>query len=91
MTFISFMTKIQIPNEQDKIIDHFSPLKDTSNLLPRRILKFNIKADPNLYGNVPTEFREDVVGTHGLFLRFDFIQIMDWPDNNPKENKCLKI
>ena len=42
------------PDKRDDSIDCIPPLKDTSNLSPRQILKFNIKADPNLYGNVPT-------------------------------------
>ena len=53
MTFISYMTKLQLP-KQDNSSNCFPPLKDTSNLSPRRNLKFNIKADPNLYGDVPT-------------------------------------
>ena len=54
MIFLLFMTKIQIPAESDRFIDSFPPLKDNSNLSPRQILKFNIKTDPNLYGDVPT-------------------------------------
>ena len=53
MTFISYMTKLHLPKRDDSG-KCFPPLKDTSNLSPRRNLKFNIKADPNLYGDVPT-------------------------------------
>ena len=77
MTFISYMTKMQFPKRDDSI-NCFPPLKDTSNLSPRRILKFNIKADPNLYGNVPTYDKEDVEDNPDLFFllfffRFDLI------------------
>ena len=53
MTFISYMTNLLLPTRDDSK-NCFPPLKDTLNLSPRRNLKFNIKADPNLYGDVPT-------------------------------------
>ena len=53
MTFISYITNLLLP-KQDDSNNCFPPLKDTLNLSPRRNLKFNIKADPNLYGDVPT-------------------------------------
>ena len=58
MTFISYMTKLHLP-KQDDSSNCFLPLKDTSNLSPRQNLKFNIKANPNLYGDVPTQNKAD--------------------------------